>query len=599
MDAQALEVLVVDSGAIIRGHGTNFHRHAKRFVTVQEVLSEVRDSKSRDLLSSLPYELEIRSPSDEAMAAVAQFSRKSGDFAALSLTDLKLIALTYTLEKETTGGHQIRTEPPKMPRIVQPQRTAPTTEQPSMPRRKGKRVVESSAEEFGEGLPGSSSPLHRSEASEEEEELDGDDRELKEGLIAQPQDSESRDLTPLDEDDSESVGAVGEEDEAEEESEHENDDEDEDDDEDEEDDEEEDEYAGEGEGVLDLTARVSSSASGDASASALFQGEGEATISVFQESDFPSLGGGAPKVGLPTSSNWIAVAKKDADKPFEVKPPRKEPQRILAQALSHFVDVVPLKATDTKTVISELQSRALEPSKIIGGSGGYSEQATARAAAEDDGEGWINSSNFRSALESGGPQFRDDKKRSKAVAKEESVSIACVTTDFSMQNVMLQMGLHIVSVDGMVVRSVKQWVLRCIGCEHIHYQMDRLFCEKCGGSHMSRVSCSIDSETGHLKLHLKKNYQPNLRGKIHSLPKPGKQGRYEGELLLSEDQLLQGIWLQKKLAVQRNLKSAFGEDVATDVGLHINKGVRIKVGLGSRNPNADKGRERRGKAKRK
>ena len=589
MDSQELEVLVVDSGAIIRGHGTNFHRHAKRFVTVLEVLSEVRDSKSRDLLSSLPYELEIRSPSDEAMAAVAQFSKKSGDFAALSLTDLKLIALTYTLEKETTGGHQIRTEPPKMPRIVlQPQQTVPTTKQPSKPRRKGKRVVESSAEEFCEDLAGSSSPLCLSEASEEEEKeeekLDSDDGELKQGLVAQLQDSESRDhLTPFDEDNSESEGAVREEDEAEEGEESEEGDENDNED--------------EGDDVLDQTAGVSS-ADGDPSASALFQEEGEATIPDFQKSDFPPLGGGAPTVGIPTTSNWIAVAKKDADKPFKVKPPRKEPQRILAQVLSHFVDVAPLKSTDT-SVVSELQVRALEPSKIIGGSGGYSEQASARAAAEDDGEGWINSSNFRSALESGGPQFRDDKKRSKTVAKEEIVAIACVTTDFSMQNVMLQMGLRIVSVDGMVVRSVKQWVLRCIGCEHIHYQMDRLFCEKCGGSHMSRVSCSIDSDTGHLKLHLKKNYQPNLRGKIHSLPKPGKQGRYEGELLLSEDQLLQGIWLQKKLAVQRNLKSAFGEDVATDVGLHINKGVRIKVGLGSRNPNADKGRERRGKAKRK
>lgn len=74
-------------------------------------MDEIRDVKSRDLLLSLPFELEIKSPSDQSMRAVAAFARKTGDFASLSLTDLKLIALTYTLEMESTGGAHIRLEP--------------------------------------------------------------------------------------------------------------------------------------------------------------------------------------------------------------------------------------------------------------------------------------------------------------------------------------------------------------------------------------------------------------------------------------------------------------------------------------------------------
>jgi len=52
--------------------------------------------------------------------------------------------------------------------------------------------------------------------------------------------------------------------------------------------------------------------------------------------------------------------------------------------------------------------------------------------------------------------------------------------------------------------------------------------------------------------------------------------------------------------MQKDVRSAFGEDVTSDVGLHINKSQHIKVGLGS-NPNADKSRarERRGKGKKK
>ena len=49
-------------------------------------------------------------------------------------------------------------------------------------------------------------------------------------------------------------------------------------------------------------------------------------------------------------------------------------------------------------------------------------------------------------------------------AARPGVKTACMTTDFSMQNVMMQMGLSVVSVDGMLIRAAKQWVLRCMAC---------------------------------------------------------------------------------------------------------------------------------------
>ena len=163
---------------------------------------------------------------------------------------------------------------------------------------------------------------------------------------------------------------------------------------------------------------------------------------------------------------------------------------------------------------------------------------------------------------------------------------------------MIQMGLQVISLEGMLITLVKQWVLRCGACYQIHYQMDRLFCSKCGANFLQRIAASVDAKTGLLRLHLRKNYRQNIRGMQHSLPKPGKQGKYEGELLLREDQLLSGIWHQKAVKIRKDVRSAFGEDITSDVGVHVNKGNAIKVGLGRRNPNADKGRERRGKKKR-
>src|SRR5262245_33695706 len=43
-----LKYLVIDSGAIIRGEGYSFPRMAEKLVTIQEVISEIRDSKSRE-----------------------------------------------------------------------------------------------------------------------------------------------------------------------------------------------------------------------------------------------------------------------------------------------------------------------------------------------------------------------------------------------------------------------------------------------------------------------------------------------------------------------------------------------------------------------
>lgn len=119
MEKPRLDYLVLDSGAIIRGHGLNLFGEAKVIVTVAEVMSEIRDSKARELLAKLPFPIEERTPSVEAMKtglsyvliiiftcyvlwllSVYDFAKKTGDFAALSKTDLKLISLTYMLEKE-------------------------------------------------------------------------------------------------------------------------------------------------------------------------------------------------------------------------------------------------------------------------------------------------------------------------------------------------------------------------------------------------------------------------------------------------------------------------------------------------------------------
>ncbi len=74
-------------------------------------MTEIKDSKARRFVASLPVELKTRDPSEKDMAAVVSFSRLTGDFQFLSLTDLRVMALTYMFEREINGVDHLRAEP--------------------------------------------------------------------------------------------------------------------------------------------------------------------------------------------------------------------------------------------------------------------------------------------------------------------------------------------------------------------------------------------------------------------------------------------------------------------------------------------------------
>jgi rRNA maturation endonuclease Nob1 len=362
----------------------------------------------------------------------------------------------------------------------------------------------------------------------------------------------------------------------------------------------------------------------------------------FTSEDFPSLGGPVTKSQdvpppAPTTNSWAKKISSEVLQPATsaqaFAAPRSTTNQVITSSaavstsehdhISHFESGPELSSTSTIT--SETNSgsdKKAIPSRILSGGvgGGYANSEwNARQSNEDDGIGWINPTNVDTCKNSGQNMLNSQafekvnadfkvvssgkkKRGKKQQASEEPqvvrpFNVACMTTDYAMQNVMVQMGLQVLSTDCRLIKQVKQWVLRCGACFQVHYDMDRLFCSRCGSNLMQRISASTDSRTGELRLHLKKNYHYNTRGLIHSLPKAGKQKKYDGELLLREDQLMSGIWRQKVVKIRKDVRSAFGEDVTADVGMHINKGAAIKVGLGRRNPNADRGRERRGKKK--
>jgi len=248
-------------------------------------------------------------------------------------------------------------------------------------------------------------------------------------------------------------------------------------------------------------------------------------------------------------------------------------------------------------------------SKIMGGNDMSGQGIT----VDDDGEGWItcvkdiHSRKIKMALDPAVTTSYFHPKSSTTANVDlpsRSRRAACATTDFAMQNVILQMNLELLTLDGVRIRKLKSWVFRCAACYTVYTGNDiaRLFCGRCGSPSLQRVAASVDGRTGQFRLHLKKNYTYNLRGTQFNLPAPGKGNKFKGDLLLREDQLLYGAWSQKAKSTKtsRDSQCIFGADITSAIGCLTDYSKRddIKVGFGGKNPNASKfGRERRGKKK--
>lgn len=217
--------------------------------------------------------------------------------------------------------------------------------------------------------------------------------------------------------------------------------------------------------------------------------------------------------------------------------------------------------------------------------------AADREDSESDSEGWITPSNLKQKqAEDAAPEAAD-------AFPQKKMEVAVLTTDFAMQNVILQINLNLLSTSLMRIRNVRSVVLRCQACFLICKEMNKQFCPRCGKPTLTRVSCST-TNSGEFKIHLKKNFQYNSRGDRFSIPKAvhgasngrvkgGGKGGWGNGLILAEDQKeYERAITTEKRTKERNLMD---EDYLPGIltGERNKSGGRIKVGAG-RNVNSKK-----------
>ncbi|SPJ08812.1 RNA-binding protein NOB1, putative [Plasmodium sp. DRC-Itaito] len=176
----------------------------------------------------------------------------------------------------------------------------------------------------------------------------------------------------------------------------------------------------------------------------------------------------------------------------------------------------------------------------------------------DEGGDWINLNNFD--------------KINLNINKDETFkdTVACITTDYAMQNVLYQIGLNVITIDGYKINSIKLWGYFCTSCYFFMRTNNLLFCSKCGNNNLRKVNVHVDNNLKKLVVKIP-HIRVNIKNTIYSIPKKknnkNNKNKFEDKLqIFREDELLIGgrkqfISHQKKLyESQKNINDPFNDD---------------------------------------
>ncbi|KAA8522391.1 hypothetical protein F0562_013248 [Nyssa sinensis] len=581
--SRGIAVAVVDANAIIQG-GEMLTKYADKFVSVSEVMDEVRDLMSRHRLNFVPFTVDTVEPSPEALKKVINFARATGDLQSLSDVDLKLIALTYTLEAQIHGTKHLRESPPPLHTV------------------NVKRLPEKDMPGWGCNVPN----LEEWEALEHEIE----DRSNPNSKILPLKDL-SLNVISTDHHCTEDSAM--------------------------------------GNGVEPQSGNQEDD-NGSFRKSRRFLPkkkeiniEGKKMVAdgidASQGQFDDNTGDWLPAVSRSTHRRYLRrkarremyEASSEKDGPRDAVENEEnnnfEDTRCLNQMMhanheeKHVVNgnLEESSITEGKSNVEDLSAilnemrleedslRALQEEELglpcLGPEANNStmEEDTpnnnANIVAEGDeveftNEGSEHLETSSQNTESVDATYMDDNssEQSWMLRSLSDSSVACVTSDFAMQNVLLQMGLRLLAPGGMQIRQLHRWILKCHACYKVTTEVGRIFCPNCGNGGTLRKVAATVGENGIVLA--ARRPRISLRGTKFSLPLPqGGRDAITKNPILREDQLPHRLLYPKT-----KKKSKQGDDIFTSDGMfchHTDKRAPLQppirkalaVFSGKRNPN--------------
>ncbi|XP_062027233.1 RNA-binding NOB1-like protein [Rosa rugosa] len=522
--SKGIAVAVVDANAIIQGGETLAH-WADRFVSVPEVMDEVRDPVSRHRLAVVPFQVQTMEPSPESLSKVVKFARATGDLQTLSDVDVKLIAMTYTLEAQIHGTEHLRDCPPPVHTV------------------NVRRLPEKDLPGWGNNVPN----LEEWEAleNEAEDKLNPSSRilPLKDINLNVIEDSESRSVDG-------SVVEVRS------------------------DVRSENQEGGEGiqgrhrryfpkkkeiniEGKMVSDGIDASQGQADDNAGDWMPAVSRSTHRRFlrrkarRESYEASADNDSQQDAEENTSGDVLVDARSQD---QTSPSKFEEAccRPVESEMTEEKNCGDLSSILEQTRHDEDSLRALQKGKEQHGvedNDFKAEESTSdngvNFAVEGDEVDVINegldhleiSSHNDGSVDTSNVND-DSSEQSWMLRSLSESSVACITSDFAMQNVILQMGLRLLAPGGMQIRQLHRWILKCHACNTVTAEIGRIFCPKCGnGGTLRKVAVTV-GENGIILAARKPRI--TLRGTRFSLPLPqGGRNAITKNPVLREDQLPQ------------------------------------------------------------
>ncbi|XP_021754119.1 RNA-binding protein NOB1-like [Chenopodium quinoa] len=538
---KGIAVAIVDANAIIQG-GERLPSLADKFVSVSEVINEIRDPTSRHRLSFLPFTVDTLEPSPESLKKVVSFARATGDLQTLSDVDLKLIALTYTLEAQIHGTSHLRDSPP--PIHVLNVRRLPEKDLPG----------------WGSNVPN----------LEEWEALEG---ATDSGPDPYSKILPLKDITlniPVEDQMSLKDGSVG------------NGSEDQD-----------------GAGLTARRHRRYPPKKREVKIDGKKMVADGIDASQGQHDD--DDGDWRPAVSRGTHRRFLRrKARRDM---YEVSFKDDEQQEVNKNTEEEDDNKDTRGTNGTDDISSILEQMGLEEDALETHEE-QNEQIDSHMEVQSvDGHsvnahsgGEVDDNEILDHVENGSVDTSyaedDGSEQSWMLRSLSDSSVACITGDFAMQNVILQMGLRLLAPGGMQIRELHRWVLKCHACQHVTAEVGRIFCPKCGnGGTLKKVAVTVGENGVVLQA---RRHRYSLRGTKFSLPLPqGGRDSMTKNPILREDQIPQKFLYPrtKKKSKDDDIfagDSVFGHQTHhTDKKAYNRPPVRqaLAVFSGKRNPN--------------
>jgi len=104
----------------------------------------------------------------------------------------------------------------------------------------------------------------------------------------------------------------------------------------------------------------------------------------------------------------------------------------------------------------------------------------------DDEDGWINPDNFDHLVLG--------KEELEKVETLKDIGVFIMTTDFAMQNIILQIGIPLLAIDEFSIKRVKTYILECYTCWKLCRDTTKQFCPSCKYATLLKVTCAYNQD---------------------------------------------------------------------------------------------------------